>query len=278
MNSKHTVLIDTDGQLDSFWGLLCAKRTLNIRAVTVSAGKNRSLDQSADNILRFSALANLNCPISLGSDRTILNHPGPVWERFGQDGKLGLLIQAEPTSASSLPAWDCIMEEAEKAQGQLEILCFGPLTNLAISLFKYPKLPKLIKKVLIAGGSYDYGNCTAVTEINMATDPEAAKAVFQSGIPLEVYGFNAQIETSLQKEDILKLQDTCTGPGIHFLNRWREICSPAETMYCGPALTVLGCTDLEAVESVNYNMFVETKGAVCRGRTTPLNMYTPLDS
>ena len=32
---KDPVLIDTDGQLDSFWGLVLAKRFLDVKAVTV---------------------------------------------------------------------------------------------------------------------------------------------------------------------------------------------------------------------------------------------------
>ena len=37
---KDPVLIDTDGQIDSFWGLVLAKRYLDVKAVTVCGGKN----------------------------------------------------------------------------------------------------------------------------------------------------------------------------------------------------------------------------------------------
>ena len=39
---KDPVVIDTDGQLDSFWGLVLAKRFLDVKAVTVCGGKNNN--------------------------------------------------------------------------------------------------------------------------------------------------------------------------------------------------------------------------------------------
>ena len=55
----------------------------------------------------------------------------------------------------------------------------GPLTNLALALRKEPALPKLLRRLVIMGGAFDYrGNTTPVAEWNISVDPEAAAEVF----------------------------------------------------------------------------------------------------
>lgn len=272
---KLSVLIDTDGQIDSLWGLLIAAKTLDVKAITVSTGKNADPENAFQNVLGFAAMAGLSCPLSAGSRRAVLNREKPRWNRFAPDGKCGLALPRSALSYEEIPAWDRIYLEAQAAAGELVILCFGPMTNLALAIFKYPDLPKLIRKVAFVGGSYDYGNYTAVTEINMATDPEAAKAVFQSGIQLEMYGYNVQLSSSLTSSEIGRIVNG-DGPYSTAFALSGMSHKPDEPIYYGPALAVMGLANPETVTFARYNVFLETKGTLCRGRTTPLNMYTPL--
>ena len=71
--SKIPVLIDTDGQMDSLWGMILAKHFLDVKAVTVCAGKNDNPEHSFDNAASFAAMAGLDCTISAGSRRTVLS-------------------------------------------------------------------------------------------------------------------------------------------------------------------------------------------------------------
>ena len=111
---------------------------------------------------------------------------------------------------------DRIYKEAKEAEGNLVVLCYGPMTNLALAIFKYPDICELIKKVVFVGGSYDFGDVSAVVEANMATDPEAARAVFQSGIRMEMYGYNVELNQHWQ---ILKLVRSYMGQTVHIPQR-----------------------------------------------------------
>ena len=54
-----------------------------------------------------------------------------------------------------------------------------PLTNLALALREEPALPRLLRRLVIMGGAFEYrGNTTPVAEWNISVDPEAASEVF----------------------------------------------------------------------------------------------------
>ena len=78
---KDPVLIDTDGQLDSFWGLVLAKRFLDVKAVTVCGGKNNNPEDAFKNVPGFVKMAGLSCSVSKGSERCVLKKkkPGFLW-------------------------------------------------------------------------------------------------------------------------------------------------------------------------------------------------------
>ncbi len=54
----------------------------------------------------------------------------------------------------------------------------------------------MIKELVIMGGAYGitehgFGNVTPVAEFNIYADPEAAKIMFESGVPLKAIGLDA---------------------------------------------------------------------------------------
>ena len=274
--SKIPVLIDTDGQMDSLWGLILAKRLLDVRAVTVCAGKNENPEHSFQNAAEFAAMAGLDCKLSAGSRRPVLTRSRGAGKRFLPDGKCGLPFPAEGREYEEMQAWDRIYEEAKAAEGELIILCFGPMTNLAIAIFKYPEIGSMIKRVAFVGGSYDYGDVSAVVEANMAADPEAARAVFQSGVKMEMYGYHAELKSAFSNAEIGRIVDGANGPYTTAFAMSGMSHKPGEPIYYGPALAVMGLGMPEKVIFERHNIFIETKSDLCRGRVVPLTMYTPL--
>lgn len=269
MSKRTPILIDCDGGLDCLWGLSTAAASpdLELRAVTVSAGKY-SAEQSFSNAAGYAALLGLDCRLAKGSERSVLLGAKPCWSKTGPDGKLGADLPAGKPYEQAY-AWDVLHEEAVKAAGELVVLCFGPMTNLAIALFKHEDLAPLIKQVVFVGGSYDYGNYTSVVEINMATDPEAGRALFRSGIPMTMIGWNAQLAGALSAEQISSIASNTA------LGRLFPAFADAAGGVCGPALAVSALAPGGPVGFHRYHVTMETKSSLCRGRTTPLNMYSP---
>ena len=74
---------------------------------------------------------------------------------------------------------DYWIEAARANPGDLTVLLTAPLTNFALALRREPKLPWLLRKVVIMGGAFYYqGNTTPTAEWNTHVDPHAAKEVF----------------------------------------------------------------------------------------------------
>lgn len=63
------------------------------------------------------------------------------------------------------------------------LVCVGALSNAALLLMLYPEVMTMIE-VVIMGGCLGIGNTGPVVEFNIQVDPEAAKVVFESGVPL----------------------------------------------------------------------------------------------
>ena len=72
----------------------------------------------------------------------------------------------------------------------ISLITLGPLTNVAQAILKEPELKKRIPEILCMGGSATSGNATPAAEFNILVDPEAAKIVFESGIPIKMAGLN----------------------------------------------------------------------------------------
>jgi purine nucleosidase len=61
----------------------------------------------------------------------------------------------------------------------LDLLCLGPLTNIALAIKLCPELPKLINSLWIMGGALSAkGNANLTAEFNFNADPEASHIVF----------------------------------------------------------------------------------------------------
>lgn len=99
-------------------------------------------------------------------------------------------------------AVDQIIRPSREYPGGLTLLAFGPLTNLGIAFVRDPHLAQRIERVVLMGGAVAGGNATPVAEANIANDPEAARMVFTSGVPLTMVGLDVTHQTYLPEEDL----------------------------------------------------------------------------
>jgi inosine-uridine nucleoside N-ribohydrolase len=81
--------------------------------------------------------------------------------------------------------------------GELTIAAIGPLTNVALAIAKAPYIiPKV--KIVMMGGQIN----KAHPEWNIVCDPEAARIVFESGIPITMVGLDVTNRCTFTRDDI----------------------------------------------------------------------------
>jgi purine nucleosidase len=126
--------------------------------------------------------------------------PPVLW---GHEGE-GLLTPEERllTADLALPADDAarfIIERAGSTPGEIGVIAIGPLTNLARALRLEPRLAGWIGDLTIMGGMVDPTRVPwpPVLETNLNADPAAAEAVFASGIPITLVGFEVTTQVFL---------------------------------------------------------------------------------
>jgi purine nucleosidase len=126
----------------------------------------------------------------------------------GQEG-YGMAGLESVKISESIGAVQYLIDGAERYGNDLELLATGPLTNIASAISKSPKTFSRIKHLYLMGGAF----WTDRYEHNIRCDPEAAKIVFASGIPITAIGLDLTLRVRLNKKDVEKIAQIRGGLG-----------------------------------------------------------------
>ena len=208
---KIPIIIDTDPGVDDFFCIAigCAFGELfDLRAITTIGGNN-STDVTTGNALDILKLFGRDeVPVARGADRFYTRQFGePVAKFHGMNGLGNVEIPHSERKPDELKAWDMIYEQAKLCEGELVLVTVGPETNLAMAFEKYPDLKHMIKKITVMGGTLTTGNVSEYAEANIWNDAEAAKIVFDTGIPIDMVGLNVTRKAPLRKDIFDGLED-----------------------------------------------------------------------
>ena len=108
----------------------------------------------------------------------------------------------------SVPAVDLIAQTIRESAEPVTLIPTGPLPNIALLLLLHPELKPHIERICLMGGGVYEGNATPAAEANFRNDPEAARVVFQSGVPITMVGLNVTHRALFTTEHIARLRGT----------------------------------------------------------------------
>jgi len=172
------VLLDTDigTDIDDAFALALVMRSpeLELLGVTTVSGNTEARARLAAKLLWESGFQFV--PVAAGKR----GKPLPQEQSRWADGFESPQIQQES-------AVDLLKDEIEQRPGKITLVAIGPLTNVAALLAREPETAHKLKRIVLMGGSiaHGYGQRLApAAEYNIASDPQAAQAVFASGIPI----------------------------------------------------------------------------------------------
>jgi purine nucleosidase len=119
-------------------------------------------------------------------------------------------------------AVDYLLGAAKRFAGELEVLATGPLTNIATAAQKDAASFSKIKHLYLMGGAFWVDR----PEHNIKCDPEAAKIVFESGIPITAIGLDLTLRVLLEADDVRQIAQLGNGAGALLedqILRWWEL-------------------------------------------------------
>ncbi|WP_299027597.1 nucleoside hydrolase [uncultured Thermanaerothrix sp.] len=202
--------IDTDTASDDAVAILMALCWPDIRVegISIVAG-NVPVPLGSRNARYTVELCGADTPVYEGATRPLMREP--VWAYFfhGTDG-MGEMNYPEPKrNPASLHGVLAIIETLRQFPGEITLVTLGPLTNLALALRLAPDIVSLVAHCYIMGGAAaTLGNITPAAEYNIWVDPEAAKIVFHSGLPITMVGWElCRGEANLNDEDMAEIRD-----------------------------------------------------------------------
>ncbi|CUH60996.1 nucleoside hydrolase [Thalassobacter stenotrophicus] len=184
------IIIDTDPGQDDAVAILLALGSpeLEVLGLTAVAG-NVPLPLTQKNARIVCELAGRpDLPVFAGCDRP-LRHPLVTAEHVhGKTGLDGPQMADPVMPLQEQHGVDFIIDTLRAEPSGTVTLCpLGPLTNIATAFARAPDIIERVQEIVLMGGAYfQVGNITPAAEFNIYVDPEAAMAVFASGVPLVV--------------------------------------------------------------------------------------------
>jgi purine nucleosidase len=272
----QSILIDTDTASDDAVALIMALRSPGARviAITTVAG-NVGVDQATRNALYTTELCGASTPVYRGSAKP-LTRPLVTAEWF--HGKDGLGDHGYPPprrSAEKQHAVEAIVSTVRNNPG-LVLVALGPLTNIALALAQAPDLASHIGRCVIMGGApCCEGNVTPAAEFNMWVDPEAARMVFRSGLPIELVGWQLCRGAAVVSPADIELIDKLGTSLSHFAVECNSTAREAYRRQTGedgislpdPVAMSIALDPSIGIESSRHYVDVETATELTRGMT-----------
>lgn len=205
--AKQKVLIDCDPGHDDAVAILYAAHHLDVVALTTVHGNN-SLDNVTRNALALLELAGLDIPLAMGASDPLAQPRMAAAAVHGKAGLDGADLPEPRRQPIAAHAVDVIIDAASRHRDELILAAIGPQTNVALALRREPRLKEWLREITVMGGSTGAGNVTPAAEFNIRCDPEAAWAVFNSGIPVRMVGLNVTRRTAIDPGDIARMRSS----------------------------------------------------------------------
>lgn len=188
-------MIDTDTASDDAVALVMALRepSISVEAITVVAG-NVPLDKAVQNALYTRELCGSAVPVFAGRAAPLVRPLETAQFVHGEDGMGDIGLPLHGRVPAKGDAVEVIIEVIIGSPGEITLVTLGPLTNVAAALAAEPRIARLVEHCFVMGGAGSGpGNVTATAEYNFWADPEAARIVARSGMPITMVGWDMSV-------------------------------------------------------------------------------------
>jgi pyrimidine-specific ribonucleoside hydrolase len=274
-DARIPVIIDCDPGHDDALAitLALARPELEVLGITTVAG-NAPLAATTRNAGRILALlGRSDVPVAGGAAGPLTRELETAPEVHGVSGLDGADLPEPAVPPRPEGAVEFLRATLDAAPAPVTLVPVGPLTNIALLLRTYPAIAAKIAHISLMGGGTHQGNWTPAAEFNIWVDPEAARIVFRSGLPITMCGLDVTHKALFGLPEIARLDAIGTQVGRVFADLMRffikfhlERYGVADTPI-HDAVAVAAVATPHLVGTRRYHVDVETTGELTRGRT-----------
>ncbi len=255
MSKRRPVAFDSSFAADAAFALAALENSdkTSLRAICCEHPSWKDADCAAQLASHIKVYSGMRGPLIACADGM-----KPVYA-----GARALPLKTEQDGA--LEAAQALYNCALECPGELTVVCYGALTNVACAIAAHDDFPKLVREIVIAGGMTLGGNANHCAEYGFALDPHAAKKVLESGArvvllpfdlarsltlkPAELKGKPELFKSIIENNAALATRFDCTGVPLH------------------GALAALYCIDDTLFTTDECFLSVETRSGLTRGMT-----------
>lgn len=240
---KIPVIIDCDPGHDDMMALVLAYGSgkLDIRAVTTVAGNNTiyNTTQNALNVLHYIGADEI--PVAMGYQDPMVRSHQEVMEQLaasrnkmrpqsqqaqpehkitgaavhGKSGMDGFTFpQGNPKTVDALRSVEMMAKVLRESEEKITIIATAPLTNLGFLIRLYPDVLPKIQRISLMGGTSEFVLTRPFMEFNTFVDPEATKIVFESGLPITMYGYDVTYRVLFDQDTVDRLRGLGNKSGV----------------------------------------------------------------
>jgi inosine-uridine nucleoside N-ribohydrolase len=222
-------ILDTDigTDIDDAWalGLAMTSPEFQLLGVTITDGDTAARAKVACKLLH--AVGRRDVPVAVGR-KTALPQ--------GIDYQFSWAEDFTAKAPIATPAAQFIVDMVRRSPGELTIVAVGPLQNIADALRLEPRLPSLVKRVVLMSGSIGpsaYGPAP-VAEWNVVRSTADAQLVYAAGFPLTTVPLDSTSYVKLKDDerDRLRARGTPLTQSLEALYRlWLDDPSARMTLH-----------------------------------------------
>ena len=275
MQQPIPIIIDCDPGHDDMVAIMLAhaRPELELLGITTVAG-NQTQEKTFLNARKITALIGApHIAVARGCDEPLVRALVTAAFIHGESGLDGAPLPDPVNDGVGQHAVDFIIRTLEASPRPVVLVPTGPLTNIAMLLRLAPQIRPKIERIVLMGGAVLDSNVTPTAEFNIYVDPEAAAAVFASGLPITMLGLNVTNRALLSLEDIEQMSgwggpiSSIVAPLMRFFAGTVERFDGIRGATLHDALAVAAIFRPQIVRTEHLNVEIETVSSLSRGQT-----------
>lgn len=270
------IILDVDTGHDDMVAIVMASglEEIDLLGVVAVAG-NQVLEKTLHNTLNVCQLIGEKAPVFAGMDRPIIRERVVAGDIHGKSGLDGPTFPPLTKQAEREHGVNFIIDTVMGNPHEVTLVPTGPLSDIVMAIRLEPRLPKVVKQIVLMGGSLGAGNRTPHAEFNIFADGEAASIVFNSGAPIVMMGLDVTLQVLLDRERLGKYSRLNSKTATMFnasMGHYMEACRLHGAEY--PAMHDPCCVayvaDPTIFKTEEYTIEVELKDRERYGKTLAL--------